>query len=39
MRGLRLAMFVVVAGMLVLLASEAAFGATRTVIFQVDGCD
>jgi len=32
-------MFMVIACMLVLLANESAFGATRTVKFQVDGCD
>jgi hypothetical protein len=30
---------VLVACTLVLLANEAAFGATRMVKFQVDGCD
>ena len=39
MRGLRLTLFLVVACMLFLLAGQAAFGAVKTVRFQVSGCD
>jgi hypothetical protein len=39
MRCSRLALFMAVACMIVLAAGQAAFGAPRTVKFQVDGCD
>jgi hypothetical protein len=39
MKSFRLTLFLAVACMLFLLAGQTAFGATKTVRFQVSGCD